>query len=120
MGLFSNLKNGAFVTRCKMAGIKHGMTESEAERIGDEYFETLVRIGNSTATTYKKIAPWPEWAMCAVCLSVLENSTVLTPEHKFRPVNTYAMSFIQSYPSETFLVDELKKARLKATSYPTP
>lgn len=106
MGFFSNLKRGAFLTKCKVACLKHGFDQTGAELFVDSGAELLLDcFGNNLK---------PEAALGVLSGLILKNKSNV-PMQMLGAAHRYATSFINAYPNEA-MANQLKETIIRAKS----
>ncbi|MEM0516320.1 hypothetical protein WCN91_13005 [Pseudoalteromonas sp. YIC-827] len=100
MGFFSSIKQGAFLTQCKVACLKHGFEKASAELYVDMGAEMLLDCYNNNLK--------PEAALGVLSVMVLKDKSGV-PMQMLGAADRYARSFINSYPYEA-MTSQLRDA----------
>lgn len=98
MGLFSNLKQGAFLTKCKITYAGYGLQKSSAE--------ALVDFGAKILLDCYKNKSNPEAALAILCGMVIKNKSEV-PMNILGAADRFAQIFIERYPHEALTANVL-------------
>ncbi|WP_392343208.1 hypothetical protein [Pseudoalteromonas prydzensis] len=91
MGLFTNLKQGAFLTKCKVTYSGYGLQKSSAESLVDYGAEILLDCYKNNSN--------PEAALAILCSIVIKNKSEV-PMNILGAADRFAQIFIERYPHE--------------------
>ncbi len=89
--MFAKFKLAAFFTKCKVTGVKYGLSENSAE--------TLVEFGYEILADCHKNGLKPEAALAVLCGMIIKNSSEV-PMNILGAAERFARIFMERYPHE--------------------